>query len=330
MANKKKNIKRDKDIKVKPMNVAQNADISEIIFYKDREKDNSNEKNTPKQSTDWAGRRSVHDSIDPTYLYLKEIGYYPLLTAEEELKLARLIKKGSARARKKMIESNLRLVIKIARYYCNRGMSFLDLIAEGNIGLMTAVKKFDPDLGFRFSTYATWWIRQNIERAIMNHARMIRLPVHIVKEVNIYLRLAKHLAQHLDHEPTGEELAKLIDRPLAEVHQLMSFSSGTTSLDNPIGEEGGRLYLDLIEDDEALSPESKIQEEDFKSYLESLLLQLSPRQREVISRRFGLCGYKPQTLEEVGDSINLTRERVRQLQIEAMKKLKQLVRLMYK
>lgn len=264
-------------------------------------------------------------SADPTQIYLRELGFHPLLTAKEELQIARKIKKGNEAARQKMIESNLRLVVKIARYYLNRGLAFLDLIEEGNMGLMTAVEKFDPERGFRFSTYATWWIRQTIERAIMNQSRTVRLPIHIIKELNIYLRAAKRLAQELDHQPTAEEIAELIDKPIEEIRDVMSLAPDATSIDNPVNQEGQKTLGDTLADENNGDPELLIQELDTHEHIERWLSALDERHREVVVRRFGLMDHERGTLEEVGEAVGLTRERVRQIQLEALRQLRTMI-----
>ena len=264
-------------------------------------------------------------SLDATQLYLNEIGFSPLLTAEEEVYYSRKAQKGCAASRRRMIESNLRLVVKIARRYMNRGLAFLDLIEEGNLGLIRAVEKFDPERGFRFSTYATWWIRQTIERAIMNQTRTIRLPIHVIKEINQYLRAARKLTQTLDHEPTAEEIARMLDRPLADVQRMMGLNEGTTSVDTPIGKDADRVLLDAIPDENNPDPSIMLQDEDVLHHLESWLNELTDKQRAVVERRFGLRGRERATLEEVGNEIGVTRERVRQIQIDALRKLRDLM-----
>lgn len=264
-------------------------------------------------------------SMDATQIYLGEIGFSPLLSAEEEVYFSRLSLKGDAAARKRMIESNLRLVVKIARRYINRGLALLDLIEEGNLGLIRAVEKFDPERGFRFSTYATWWIRQTIERAIMNQTRTIRLPIHVVKELNIYLRAARELSQKLDHEPTPEEIAAALDRPVAEVRKMLKLNEKITSVDMPVAGASEKQLLDVIADEKELGPENELQDEDIRQHLVLWLDELNPKQREVLARRFGLLGYEPSTLEDVGHEIGLTRERVRQIQVEALRRLKEIV-----
>ncbi|TDY00145.1 RNA polymerase sigma factor RpoS [Thiohalophilus thiocyanatoxydans] len=263
--------------------------------------------------------------LDATRLYLSEIGYSPLLTADEEKFYSRKALNGDDAARKKMIECNLRLVVKIARRYLNRGLALLDLIEEGNLGLIRAVEKFDPERGFRFSTYATWWIRQTIERAIMNQTRTIRLPIHVVKEINIYLRAARHLSQSLDHEPTTEEIAEMLDKPIEEVKKMLGLNERIASVDSPMGHDADNSLLDAIPDETNSDPVTLLQDEDVKDNIEQWLEQLSDKQREVVERRFGLHGYDVATLEEVGNTIGVTRERVRQIQLEALKKLRDIL-----
>ncbi len=276
-----------------------------------------------------ASRRFTSDvdaEMDATRLYLNEIGFSPLLTAEEEVYFARLAQKGDDAARKRMIESNLRLVVKIARRYLNRGMPLLDLIEEGNLGLIRAVDKFDPELGFRFSTYATWWIRQTIERAIMNQTRTIRLPIHVVKEINVYLRAARQLAQQLDHEPSAEEIATLLDKPIGEVKRMLGLNERIASVDTPIGKDEDKSLLDSIPDEQNQDPSQRLVDEDLFNNLEVWLSQLNDKQREVVERRFGLHGYEKATLEEVGNEIGVTRERVRQIQMDALRRLREIMR----
>tara|TARA_Y100001935_G_scaffold224946_1_gene201716 strand:+ start:460 stop:1431 length:972 start_codon:yes stop_codon:yes gene_type:complete len=273
--------------------------------------DNSSEKNDMTES-----------QLDATRLYLNEIGASQLLSAEEEILYSREAQKGDKAARKKMIECNLRLVVKIARRYMNRGLALLDLIEEGNIGLMRAVEKFDPERGFRFSTYATWWIRQTIERAIMNQTRTIRLPVHVVKEINSCLRAARKLAQDLDHEPTSEEIANLLDRPIGEVKRILSLNERTASVDTPHGKEAETPLLEILADEKADDPTSLLQNDSINAHFDEWLARLNDKQREVIERRFGLHGYENATLEQVAKGLGVTRERVRQIQMEALKRLR--------
>jgi RNA polymerase nonessential primary-like sigma factor len=260
--------------------------------------------------------------LDATRLYLNEIGFSKLLTAEEEVYFARLAQKGDAAARRRMIECNLRLVVKIARRYMNRGLALLDLIEEGNLGLIRAVEKFDPERGFRFSTYATWWIRQTIERAIMNQTRTIRLPIHVVKEINVYLRAARQLTQSLDHEPTAEEIADLLDRPIDEVKRTLGLNERVTSVDTPYGKDADKPLLDTIADENAKDPTERIQADDLSGHLDEWLGKLNDKQREVVERRFGLHGYENSTLEQVANELGVTRERVRQIQMDALKRLR--------
>ena len=264
--------------------------------------------------------------LDATQLYLGEIGYSPLLTAEEEVFFARRALRGDLPSRRRMIESNLRLVVKIARRYSNRGLALLDLIEEGNLGLIRAVEKFDPERGFRFSTYATWWIRQTIERAIMNQTRTIRLPIHIVKELNVYLRTARELSHKLDHEPSAEEIAEQLDKPVDDVSRMLRLNERITSVDTPLG--GGdseKVLLDVLADEKDSSPEDTTQDDDMKQSIVKWLFELNAKQREVLARRFGLLGYEAATLEDVGREIGLTRERVRQIQVEGLRRLRDIL-----
>jgi len=266
-----------------------------------------------------------HQVIDATSLYLKEIGFAPLLTADEEVFYARKLQKGCEKSRHRMIESNLRLVVKISRRYVNRGLELLDLIEEGNLGLMRAVEKFDPELGYRFSTYATWWIRQTIERGLMNQTRTIRLPVHVVKELNVYLRASRKLAQQLDHAPTPEEIAEEVGKPVADVLKILSLSERISSIDIPVADKEKTL-VETIADNNGFSPEDEIEEDNLMSMLGEWLEQLPEKQREVLVRRFGLMHHQEETLEQVGREIGLTRERVRQIQVDALRRLRDVLR----
>ncbi len=263
--------------------------------------------------------------MDATRLYLNEIGFSQLLTAEEEVHFARLAQKGEVAARQRMIECNLRLVVKIARRYMNRGLALLDLIEEGNLGLIRAVEKFDPERGFRFSTYATWWIRQTIERAIMNQTRTIRLPIHVVKEINVYLRAARQLAQTLDHEPTSEEIAELLDKPIDEVKRMLGLNERVTSVDTPYGKDADKPLLDTIPDEVTPDPLMRIQNEGLNANMDNWLSKLNDKQREVVERRFGLHGYENSTLEQVASELGVTRERVRQIQMDALRRLRDIL-----
>ncbi|NQY49438.1 MAG: RNA polymerase sigma factor RpoS [Colwellia sp.] len=270
-------------------------------------------------------KEDVSSNLDATQIYLSEIGFSPLLTAEEEVYFSRLALKGDEPSRKRMIESNLRLVVKIARRYNNRGLPLLDLIEEGNLGLIRAVEKFDPERGFRFSTYATWWIRQTIERAIMNQTRTIRLPIHVVKELNIYLRASRELVQKLDHEPTAEDIASHLDKPVADVNKMLRLNERIASVDTPFAGDSDKALLDVIADEKSAGPESDLQSEDMSNNIVHWLNELNTKQREVLARRFGLLGYEAATLEDVGCEIGLTRERVRQIQVEALKRLRDIL-----
>ena len=267
----------------------------------------------------------LQKTLDATQIYLNEIGFSPLLTPEEEVYFARLSMRGDAAGRKRMIESNLRLVVKIARRYINRGLSLLDLIEEGNLGLIRAVEKFDPERGFRFSTYATWWIRQTIERAIMNQTRTIRLPIHVVKELNVYLRAARELTQKLDHEPSAEEIADLLDKPVEDVKRMLGLNERVTSVDTPLGPDSDKSLLDTIPDTHVSDPAELLQDNNMRESISEWLNELTEKQREVVARRFGLRGYEAATLEEVGREIGLTRERVRQIQVEALRRLRDIM-----
>ncbi|MDG2271098.1 MAG: RNA polymerase sigma factor RpoS [Halioglobus sp.] len=269
--------------------------------------------------------RKLGYSFDATQLYLQEIGYSALLTADEEKHYARLAIAGDLPSRQRMIESNLRLVVKISRRYFNRGLSLLDLIEEGNLGLIRAVEKFDPELGFRFSTYATWWIRQTIERAIMNQTRTVRLPIHVVKELNVYLRTARELRKKLDHEPSAQEIANALDCPVADVKRMLGLNERVFSIDAPLGQNADSsdgTMADVIADPQLSDPSELLQNSDIKDSIVAWLEELPEKHREVVSRRFGLRGYEIGTLEEVGREIGLTRERVRQIQVEALAQLR--------
>ena len=292
---------------------------------KEKTKVSKTDKKGTKEVSKKTRDRVSSSSLDATQLYLGEIGFSPLLTAEEEVYFSRLSLKGDEPSRKRMIESNLRLVVKIARRYNNRGLPLLDLIEEGNLGLIRAVEKFDPERGFRFSTYATWWIRQTIERAIMNQTRTIRLPIHVVKELNIYLRTSKELIQKLDHEPTAEDIAAALDKPVADVTKMLKLNERITSVDTPFGGDSDKVLLDVIPDEKSRGPEGDLQSTDMSNNIITWLHELNTKQREVLARRFGLMGYEAATLEDVGSEIGLTRERVRQIQVEALKRLRDIL-----
>jgi RNA polymerase nonessential primary-like sigma factor len=262
---------------------------------------------------------------DPTRLYLKEIEVSPLLTADEEVYYSRLALKGDTAARDKMIECNLRLVVKISRRYMNRGLDLLDLVEEGNLGLMRAVEKFDPERGFRFSTYATWWIRQTIERGLMNQTRTIRLPIHVIKELSTYLRAARKLTQELKREATADDVAKLLNKPVQTVTKMFKLADRVSSLDIPMGGDGERPLLDIIPDENNTDPSSILQDESVLEHLDEWLDELDEKQLDVVVRRFGLRNYPRCTLEEVGEELGVTRERVRQIQLDALSKLRRIL-----
>ncbi len=268
--------------------------------------------------------RKFYANADATQLYLTEIGFQPLLNAEDELTCARLAKKGDKSAHHQMIVSNLRLVVKIARKYHNRGLAFLDLIEEGNLGLMHAVEKFDPERGFRFSTYATWWIKQAIERAIMNQSRLVRLPVHVIKELNIYLTAARKLTQTLDHDPSVEEMADLVDKPIDQIRKILAVQGDTTSMHAPTSTDSQKTMEDTLADTVERDPEQLLMMTDEAQRLNQWLSKLDDREQTILTHRFGLGNEEKKTLDDVGEIVGLTRERVRQLQVAALKKLQQL------
>ena len=259
---------------------------------------------------------------DPVRMYLKEIGNVPLLTSEEEVELAKRVEQGDVEAKKKLTEANLRLVVSIAKKYVGRGMPFLDLIQEGNMGLMKAVDKFDFTKGFKFSTYATWWIRQAITRGIADTGRTIRVPVHMVETINKTLRMTRTLLQELGREPTPEEVAARLDVPVSRVREVLKISRDPVSLDTPIGEEDDSHLGDFIEDDTALSPADSAAYTMLKEELNTALESLTERERQVVRLRFGLEDGRARTLEEVGKEFNVTRERIRQIEAKALRKLR--------
>ncbi|MBU2765326.1 RNA polymerase sigma factor RpoS [Acidithiobacillus ferrivorans] len=264
----------------------------------------------------------AHD-WDATRCYLREIGHSPLLTAEQEVTLGRRVQAGDQAARCTMIESNLRLVVKVARRYINRGLPLLDLIEEGNLGLIRAVEKFDPERGFRFSTYATWWIRQNIERALMNQTRTIRLPIHIMKELSTVLRAVRCLGQTLQRDPTPEEVAEALNRPVEAVRGCLEMDGRVTSLDVPHGRDSDRPLADIIADVDALGVEADLADRDLSQQVHQWIATMTEKHRLVLFWRFGLDGTDGATLEEVGSRLGVTRERVRQIQVEALLVLRQ-------
>ena len=262
---------------------------------------------------------------DSVRLYLREIGKIPLLTPEEEADLAQRIVKGDKKAKDKMVESNMRLVVSIAKRYGGRGLDFLDLIQEGNTGLLRAVEKFDPDKGFKFSTYATWWVRQAITRAIADQARTIRIPVHMVETINKVLRTTRKLTAELNREPTNEEIAKALDMEPEKIDYVMRIKQDIASLDASIGREGDdedSVLGDFVEDEERDSPEDSAANQILKEQLSEIIATLTDREQKIIRLRFGIGGGRPHTLEEVGAEFDVTRERIRQIEAKALRKLK--------
>lgn len=262
---------------------------------------------------------------DATRLYLKELGASQLLTADEEKYYGNLALRGDPAARKKMIESNLRLVVKISRRYLNRGLPLLDLIEEGNLGLIRAVEKFEPDRGFRFSTYATWWIRQTIERALMNQTRTIRLPIHVVKEMNVYLKAYRQLASRLHHDPSAEDVAKHLDKPIKTVEKMLKLNERVTSIDVPVKKDSEKSLVECLTEENKPSLPDMLQSERIASSIGEWLDQLTDKQQEVVSRRYGLRGFEASTLEEVAAVMGVTRERVRQIQMETLRRLREIL-----
>ncbi|WP_221801694.1 RNA polymerase sigma factor RpoS [Oceanobacter mangrovi] len=303
----------------------QQRELNDEIFDESEMMDTDALESRAEETPERFAADSSYKEMDATQLYLNEIGFSPLLSAEEEVHYARLARKGDEMGRRRMIESNLRLVVKISRRYINRGLALLDLIEEGNLGLIRAVEKFDPERGFRFSTYATWWIRQTIERAIMNQTRTIRLPIHVVKELNVYLRAARELTQKLDHEPSAEEIAALLEKPVDDVKRMLKLNERVTSVDTPLGNSSDKSILDTIADERSADPGEELQNNDIQMNLENWIDELPEKQREVLARRFGLRGHEVSTLEDVGREIGLTRERVRQIQVEALKRLREIM-----
>ncbi len=268
---------------------------------------------------------AAQGNTDATRLYLREIGFTQLLSAQQELQIARRVQKGDQQARQRMIQSNLRLVVKIARRYLNRGLELLDLVEEGNLGLMHAVEKFDPNKGYRFSTYATWWIRQNIERAIMNQTRTIRLPVHVCKQIRRLNKLEQSLCLNMGGVPSPKVLASTMTISVKEIEQLYLLEESQVSADAPTVADSDTTLVDLLSAQSEREPVCQTVNGEFRQLLQQWMQQLSPRHQDVIRRRFGLGGFEPKTLENVGKDIGLTRERVRQIQIEALKQLRNIV-----
>lgn len=270
-------------------------------------------------------KSSFSETKDVMTLYLNEIGQTCLLTADEELTLARQVVAGDKVSKERMIEANLRLVVNIAKRFLYRGLSLPDLIAEGNLGLIRAVEKYNPELGYRFSTYATWWIKQNIDRALMNQGRTIRLPIHVMKDLNACLKIAGELGEELGRFPTDEEISERSGKPVKQIRKLMRHNTCTTSADIPLTKDKEVTMMDVLPDSPATDPALEFQEQDMQATLDNWLDCLSDKQGEILARRFGLRGHEAATLETVGKAVGLTRERVRQIQIEGLKKLRVMI-----
>ncbi len=295
-----------------------NPTLSEMQAIADEGLDTPEELPAPEELADTSDARLD----DPIRMYLKEIGKIKLLTPEEELEVAKKMSEGDEQARKRMSEANLRLVVSIAKRYVGRGMQLLDLIQEGNLGLMKAVEKFDYTKGYKFSTYATWWIRQSITRAIADQARTIRIPVHMVETINRVLRTSHAMVQTLGREPTTEEIAKELHLDVGKVEEVLKIAQEPVSLETPIGEEEDSHLGDFIQDDEASQPQEEASYTLLREQLEEVLSTLTEREEQVLRMRFGLTDGKPHTLEEVGKEFDVTRERIRQIESKALRKLR--------
>lgn len=301
--------------------IASGVDIFERITKKELEAEEKSQKKLGRELA-LLSILSKKELVDPVRMYLREIGRTPLLIAEEEVDLAQRIEKGSLKAKKKLAQANLRLVVSIAKKYVGRGLSFLDLIQEGNQGLIRAVEKYDWRRGYKFSTYATWWIRQAITRAIADQARTIRIPVHMVETINKVIRTSRKLTQEIGREPTPEEIGKRLDLPPSKVREIFKISQDTTSLAAPVGEDKDSFLGDFIEDTSGISPYDTASQQLLKDNIDEVLGTLSAREAKVLECRFGLHGKKPMTLEEVGKVFGVTRERIRQIEAKALRKLK--------
>lgn len=299
-------------------------DVPDLMSFEEVDDDSQDSESVEAFKTVDVAEATNESNFDATRAYLNELSKSQLLTADEEKIYGKRALQGDPDARRIMIESNLRLVVKISRRYLNRGLPLLDLIEEGNLGLIRAVEKFDPDRGFRFSTYATWWIRQTIERAIMNQTRTIRLPIHIVKEMNVYLKAQRNLAQQLDHEPTADDIARHLDKPVKTVNKMLKLNERVTSVDVSFGKDFDKPLLETISE-EGRSPAEILQDNMINSNVTTWVYQLSEKQREVICRRYGLCGFESATLEQVALELGVTRERVRQIQMDGLKRLKEIL-----
>lgn len=282
-------------------------------------------KNHPYPQTRSQKKHATH-AVSAMQIYLNSISTNNLLTKEEEIHYAKLMHQGDIRAKNHLIESNLRLVVKVARHYCHRGLDFSDIIEEGNVGLIHAVEKFDPNRGCRLSTYAIWWIRQVIEQAIMTQTRMVRLPAHKLKTVNAYLRASRELAKksgQLNYQPTSEDIANAIDKPLAEIKKLLYYQAHITSIDQTVSATNHKTLLDSLPDNHH-NPAERFIQNDFYQHIITWLYQLDTQQKDIISRRFGLESHEPETLEEIATSMGCSRERVRQMQVSALQALRQI------
>jgi RNA polymerase nonessential primary-like sigma factor len=291
------------------------------------ERDNASSEGS-EETPSKGGNETLGDFLltDVTQIYFNEIGHNALLTAPEEAILTRLVKQDDFAARQKMIECNLRLVVNIAKHYTNHGVALLDLIEEGNMGMMHALDKFDPERGFRFSTYATWWIRQNIERCIMNQSRTIRLPVHVIKDLNIILQASRHLEAHTGKEPKAEDVAHLLGRPVKEVQRMLSLNMSMMSLDAPLDIDPLLSVGDVMADDQTPGPDLMLEKSEIRYRVREWLNRLNDKQRYIIEQRYGLNGDETQTLEQLAERLDLTRERVRQIQLEALQTLRVILR----
>jgi RNA polymerase nonessential primary-like sigma factor len=305
----------------------QSQDETAILYHYDLSFDEDVEVAAviPKNKETIPPKTTNNSEFDATRTYLNELGRSKLLSADQEKTYGARALQGNQVARKIMIESNLRLVVKISYRYLNKGLPLLDLIEEGNLGLIRAVEKFDPERGFRFSTYATWWIRQTIERAIMDQTRTIRLPIHIVKEMNTYLKAQRHLVQTLEHEPSAQDIADYMDKPLDKVERMLKLNERVISVDVPGAKNIETPFIECISDTDSLAHDEQIQKDAMKQNITKCVLELPEKQREVVCRRYGICGYEEATLEQVAQELDVTRERVRQIQIEGLKKLKEIL-----
>jgi len=301
--------------------LAQGIDVFESVSQEDGDRDDESQTELEKE-LELLSTLSDTSITDPVRMYLKEIGRIPLLTREQEISLAQRVEMGNMTAKAHLINSNLRLVVSIAKKYIGRGMTFLDLIQEGNKGLIRAVEKYDWTKGFKFSTYATWWIRQAITRAIADQARTIRIPVHMVETINKLIRVSRKLMQDLGREPKPEEIAEQMEIPSEKVREILKISQKTTSLETPIGDDDDSYLGDFIPDENQLSPYDATSKRLLRENINEVLQALSDREAKVLKMRFGLDGQRPMTLEEVGKKFGVTRERIRQIEAKALRKLK--------